>query len=98
MPSKLDHAAEIVGEAVGTVGAATAAAGKRVQQRLSEAETAIGSSATADRIEKRLRPTRKALAKKASRAKKTAKKRAASVTRKAGGAKKTAKKRASSQR
>ena len=94
MPSKLDHAAEIVGDAIGTVGAA----GKRVQQGLSEAGTAIGSSATADRIEKRLRPTRKALAKRARRAKKTAKKRAASVTRKAGGAKKTAKKRASSQR
>ena len=98
MPSKLDRAAELVGDAVGSVGAATAAAGKRVQQGLSEAGTAIGSSATADRIEKRLRPTRKALAKKTSRVKKTAKKRAASVTRKAGGAKKTAKKRASSQR
>jgi hypothetical protein len=96
MPSKLDHAAEVVGDAVGTVGAATAAAGKRVQQGLSEAAAAIGSSDTADRIERRLVPTRKAIANKVTRAKKTAKKRAASVTRKAGGAKKTAKKRAAS--
>ena len=65
MPSKLDHAAEIVGDAVGTAGAATAAAGKRVQQGLSEAAAAISSSDTATRIEKRLSPSRKKVAKKA---------------------------------
>ena len=96
MPNKLDHAADIVGDAVGTVGAATAAAGKRVQQGLSEAAAAIGSSETADQIERKLAPTRKAIAKKAARAKKTTKKRAASVTRGAGGAKKTTTKRAAS--
>ena len=76
MPGKLDHAAEMVGDAVGTVGAATTAAGKRVQQGLSEAATAISTSDTATRIEKRLSPTRKKVAKKAARAKKAAKKRA----------------------
>ena len=49
MPNKLDHAAEVVGDAVGAVEAATATAGKRVKQGLSEAAATIGSSRTAER-------------------------------------------------
>ena len=44
MPNKLDHAAEIVGEAVGAVGTASAAAGKRLQEGFSEAAAAIAST------------------------------------------------------
>src|ERR1700733_885098 len=91
MPSKLDHAAEVLGDAVGAVEVATATAGKRVKQGLSEAAATIGSSRTAERVEQRLDPTRKAVAKKVARAKKASKKRVASVKRKAVSTKKTAK-------
>jgi hypothetical protein len=105
MPDKLDKAAEVVGDAVGTIETAAVAAGSRVRQGVSEAATVIGASKTADRVEKQARPIRKAAAKKAKSIKKTIKKQAAvakrrvTVAKKAGkkqitGAKKTAKKRA----
>ena len=53
MPSKLDRAAELVGDAVGTIETATATAGTRAQQGLSEAATAIAGSAAIDRVEKK---------------------------------------------
>ena len=88
MPSKLDHTAEIVGDAVGTVSAATAAASKRVRQGLSEAAAAVGSSKAIDRIEKRLAPAKKAATKKVGTAKKVAKKQVTTAAKKASAAKK----------
>jgi hypothetical protein len=98
MPTKLDKAAEVVGEAVGTLETAAAAAGSRVKQGLSEAATAISGSKSADRVEKSTRPLRKSAAKKAKSIKRATKKEAAVVKRKAAGAKKTAKKRATGAR
>ena len=94
MPAKIDKAAEVVGDAVGTVEAAAAAAGTKVRQGLSEAATTIGSSKTAGRIEKQARPIKKAAVKKAKAIKRTIKKQATVVKRKATGAEKTAKKKA----
>jgi hypothetical protein len=94
MPSKVDRAAEFVGDAVGTIETAAATAGSRVEQGLSEAATVIAGSKAADRIETKTRPIRKAAAKRASKIQKAAKKRASTATRKASGAKKSAKKRA----
>jgi hypothetical protein len=94
MANKLEKAAEIVGDAVGTIETAAAAAGSRVSQGLSEGGAAIAASETGQRLKKRSRPARKAAAKKAIRIKKTATKRAGVAKRKATGAKKTATKRA----
>ena len=44
MPDNLDKAAEVVGDAVGTIETAAAEAGSRVRQGLSEAATTIGTS------------------------------------------------------
>ncbi len=76
MPGKIDKAAEVVGDAVGTVEAAAAVAGSRVRQGLSEAATAIGSSKAAGRVEKQAHPIKKAAAKKAKSIKKTIKRQA----------------------
>jgi DNA-binding protein HU-beta len=94
MPSKLDRAAALVGDAVGTIETATGAAGTRVQQGLSKAATAIAESSAVDRMEKKTRPIRRAAAEKAVGIKKTAKRRATTAAKKATGAKKTAKRRA----
>ena len=95
MASKLNRIAGLVGEAVGSVEAATAGAGSKAQRRFGDAASAIGSSSAADRIDKRTKPIRKAIAKKAASAKKVAKKKAAPAKRKAASAKKVAKKAAS---
>src|SRR5580692_4300927 len=60
MPERIDRAAEVVGDAVVTIETAAAAAGSKVRQGLSDAATAIGSSKTADLVEKQARPIRKA--------------------------------------
>ena len=92
MPDKLDKAAEVVGDAVGTIETAAAAAGSRVRQGVSEAATVIGASKTAGRVEKQARPIRKAAAKKAKSIKKTIKKQAAVAKRRVTVAKKAGKK------
>ena len=68
MPRKLDKAAAIVGEAVGTVESATAIAADHVWAGLSEARKAIRGSPTSDRVEKATAPAKKAATKKASAA------------------------------
>jgi len=83
MPENLDKAAEVVGDAVGTIETAAVVAGSKVRQGLSEAAATIGNSKTADLVEKRARPIRKAAAKKAKSIKKTIKKQAAVAKRKA---------------
>jgi hypothetical protein len=94
MPDKLNKAAEVLGDAVGTIETAAAAAGSRIRQGLGEGGNAVADSKTGQRLKKRSRPARKAAGKKAKSIKKTAKKRAGVAKRKATGAKKTAKKRA----
>lgn len=98
MPNKVDRAAESVGDVVGTIEAALATGGTKVQQGLSQAATAIAGSNAVDRIEKKTRPIRKTATKRAAKIKKTAKKRASTAARKATGAKKTAKRRAQAHR
>src|ERR1700684_1455759 len=93
MAHKLDKAAEVVGDAVGTIETAALTAGSRVRQGVSEAATVIGASKTADRVETRARPIRKAAAKKAKSIKKTIKKQAAVAKRRVTVAKKVGKKR-----
>ena len=94
MARKLGHTAEIVGDALGSVSAATTAAGKRVRQGLSEAAAAISSSKTANRIEERLAPAKKVAAKKVDAARKTGKKQVTDATKKAATTKKRAAKKA----
>jgi hypothetical protein len=94
MAKRLTRVAEAVGNTAGSIEATTASAGTKVQNGLSGAADKIGSSRTADRIEKRTRPARKALAKKVAGAKQVAKRRAATATKQAGGAKKAATKKA----
>ena len=94
MPNRLDKAAEVVGDAVGTLETASTAAGSRLKQGLNEAVTAIESSKSAKRVQKKARPLVKKAARKAKSLKKTAKKRATAVRRKSTGAQKTAKRRA----
>ena len=77
MPSRLDKAAELVGDAIGTVETASKVAGKRTQQGLREAKAVIEASESANRIEKRARPIAKKTAKKVESIKRTAKRKAA---------------------
>ncbi len=63
MADKLNQAAELVGEALGKAEVATTVVGARTQKGISEAATALGQSEPIDRLEKRLRPARKAIAK-----------------------------------
>ena len=93
MPSRLDKAAGMLGDAVGTIETATARAGSILRQGLDEAVTAIEASKSAQRVEKQARPLLEGAARKAKSLKKTAKKQTAVAKRKATGAKKTAKKR-----
>ena len=94
MPGRLDKTAGLVGDAVGTIEAATTATGSRVRQGIDEAVTAIETSKSAERVKRQTRPLVKSAARRAKSLKKTAKKRAATAKRKVTGAKKTAKKRA----
>jgi peptide/nickel transport system ATP-binding protein len=96
MTNKFDQAAKIVGDTLGTIEAAAAAVGTRVEQGFNEAVAVVSSSNTVERIEKGTAPARKAIAKNLAKAKKSAKKRVASATKKAGKAKKVAKKSAAS--
>src|ERR1700722_10295746 len=94
MPGRLDKTAGLVGDAVGTIEAATTATGSRLRQGIDEAVTAIETSKSAERVKRQTRPLVKSAARRAKSLKKTAKKRAATAKRKVTGAKKTAKKRA----
>ena len=103
MPSRLDKAAELVGEAIGTVEAASTVAGARARQGLSEARAVIEASESARRIEKRAGPIARKTAKKVKSIKKTTKRKATNskkkaAKRKAAGAKTTAKKRSAARR
>jgi hypothetical protein len=105
---KLDSAAQIVGEAVGTIKVAIAVVAARVRQGLREAAAIIGASTTADRIGQRSHPIRKMIRQKAVSAKNrirptwrdaseatdATEKRTAPTVRQGRGAEKTARKRA----
>lgn len=93
MPDRLEKATKLVGNAVGTVETATAAAGSRLKQGLKEAVTAIEATKSAELVKKQTGPLVDKTAKKAKRLKRTSKKQAA-ATRKTGEAKKTAKRQA----
>ena len=54
--NRLDKAAKLVGDAVGTVETATAAAGSRLKQGLNEAVTAIEASKSAELVKKQAGP------------------------------------------
>ena len=97
MPNRLDKAAGLVGDAVGTIATATAVAGSRLRQGLDEAVTAIEASKSAERLERQSRPLREGAARKAKSLKKTAKKQSAAAKRKATTSEKTAKKTAKKQ-
>ena len=91
MPDRLERATKLVGDAVGTVETATAAAGSRLKQGLKKAVTAIEATKNAELVKKQTGPLVDKATGKAKSQKRTSKKQAA-ATRKAGQAKKTAKK------
>ena len=90
MTKKLDDMAELIGNTVGTIEAASIVAGASLHEGMSEAVGIAGSSTVAKQLEKRTRPTRKSLTKKAEKSKKTAKKNTAKAAKKIGAAKKKA--------
>ena len=104
---KLDSAAQIVGEAVGTIKVAIAVIAARVRQGLREAAAIVGASTTADRIGRRSHPIWTTIRQKVVSAKNrivptwrdtseatdATENRTAPTVRKGGGAEKTARKR-----
>jgi len=95
MPNKRRRAARIFSNAVDSLESATAAAGSKMRESLDQAVGAVADSDATERIVTRAASTRKAVVKKANRAKKVAKKQASATAKKVGGAKKVAKKQAS---
>jgi hypothetical protein len=91
--NRIDRAAELVGDAAGSLEVAGEKLVRRTRQGLREAASAVSRSDSASALEDRLSPARKKVAKATKKAKKAAKKRTAAASRKAAGAKKAAKKR-----
>ena len=85
MPRKLT---EIVEAAIDSLEGATAAAGSKVHQGLSDTASAIAGSSLIERVEKQAKTGRKRIAKKVGKAKKVAKKQVAKTTKKAPATKK----------